>query len=481
MKRFSVAFGLKKVQAELDFVDIDLDSDTPLYVDPYALTTREDDWSQRCQSILLSFFQAVLSAVMANDERRGTHLLSHLGEPEETRLGVSKKGNPGRGIGTVQAAEIFAALARSNAAKSGLLQDISDFALFVPHVGRDKISDMTTNIIRGALIDYTQTQCRLHGIAMQTVATGMFWDSDGLRWDQNYRELPVYLNCKLLLVPKFAVRYSVGVDAASFRRSFVLDFLREEHLRADDSLVTAIRDKAGNVTKKIVYKKTIDEHYPKDKEFLAEFSMAHPEVIEDYRNTLKAASCEIPNIGPNRLDEGDLADHLASRLSAIPTGRDHADDYHSLMVGIVSFLFFPNLIYPKKEAPINDGRKRIDITYTNGKESGIFYRLALDADVKANIVHVECKNYSSDIANPEFDQLLGRFDFSRGKLGLILFRATENRKVIIQRCRDAAKSGLGIILPLDDQFLLTALKAISENKREKIDESLDRLLREILS
>jgi hypothetical protein len=45
MATFSEFFNLNKTQAEIDFVDIDLEIDTPLYIDPYALTTREDDWS----------------------------------------------------------------------------------------------------------------------------------------------------------------------------------------------------------------------------------------------------------------------------------------------------------------------------------------------------------------------------------------------------------------------------------------------------
>ena len=43
MASFSSYFDIIKTQAELDFVDIDLNLDTPLYVDPYALTTRDDE------------------------------------------------------------------------------------------------------------------------------------------------------------------------------------------------------------------------------------------------------------------------------------------------------------------------------------------------------------------------------------------------------------------------------------------------------
>jgi hypothetical protein len=46
MITFSAAFGLTKSQPELDFVDVDLDADYALHVDPFALSQRRDEWSE---------------------------------------------------------------------------------------------------------------------------------------------------------------------------------------------------------------------------------------------------------------------------------------------------------------------------------------------------------------------------------------------------------------------------------------------------
>jgi hypothetical protein len=430
----------------------------------------------------VSFFGAVLNCVVTNDRRRGAALLSRLTEPEETRLGVSKGHSRGRGIGELQASDVFEAMARSAAARTGLLEDLADFALFVPGIGRDKVSDMTTNIIRAELIKYTQAQCRLHGVPMREVSSGFCWDVDREHWYQEYVQLPVYEGKKIILVPKFAVRYQVGVDAGVYRRDFVLEYLMEEHRRADDALVTAVRNRKGVVTKRVVYKKTVDAYYPKDKDFLAEFSKSHPEVIDRYRESLKLAGSKIPELeAGDGLSERDLAAFLSRELLSVPSGRDQADEYHALMVGIVSFIFFPDLIYPQKEVEINQGRKRIDITYTNGKVGGFFYRMALDQDIKANVVHVECKNYSKDIANPELDQLLGRFDRNRGKLGLMLFRGADDVDLVRERCRDAARQSLGIVLPMNDDFILCALERIARGERDSVDVDVDRLYRTIIA
>jgi hypothetical protein len=96
--RFSEAFGLGKTQAELDFVDVELARDTPLFVDPFALSIGKDDWSFACTQHIVSFFQTAIDAIHANDHNRAKQVLTNLSEPNETRLGLSKAEPSGRGV-----------------------------------------------------------------------------------------------------------------------------------------------------------------------------------------------------------------------------------------------------------------------------------------------------------------------------------------------------------------------------------------------
>ena len=68
-------FNLGKTQAELDFVNIDTERDTPVFVDPYALEIKDDEWSNDCADHIRSFFQEVLDAIRAGNTTRALHLL----------------------------------------------------------------------------------------------------------------------------------------------------------------------------------------------------------------------------------------------------------------------------------------------------------------------------------------------------------------------------------------------------------------------
>ena len=123
-------------------------------------------------------------------------------------------------------------------------------------------------------------------------------------------------------------------------------------------------------------------------------------------------------------------------VSGISTGNNDATAYHRAAMGICTFLFFPNLIRPVKEFEQHEGRKRVDIKYTNAAEGGFFHARMVSPQTRAHSVFVECKNYTRDLNNPELDQITGRFGHQRGWFGMLLCRQIENRDRITAGCRD---------------------------------------------
>jgi hypothetical protein len=207
--RFSERYGLVAGQAVLDFVDIDVSTDTRLFVDPYPLRQRQDDWATGCVGLLQSFFSTVLDTARTGDRIRGVALLSKLSEPNETHLGFSRGRGRSRGnaIGPKIAGNLWDALASSQAAQTGLLKDLEEAALLVDHVSLDRGSDICTNVIRRPLIDYTLDQATMHGVPTESVRSGALWDPAAADWGpEQYVQLPVGPHGPLLLVPKTVAR-----------------------------------------------------------------------------------------------------------------------------------------------------------------------------------------------------------------------------------------------------------------------------------
>lgn len=477
MAKFSEIFGIGLDQPQLDFVDISPERDTPLFIDPFAISLKGDEWSEICHLHITHFFQTALNHIRAGREAEARAMLNGLSEPNETCLGLSQGQPAGRGVAGKQAFDLYESLAASQAAQSGILEELAECDLFIPGIGSDKVSDITTNIIRGPLIEYTQEQCALHGIELRgTYPTGRYWDMEAEGWRQTYAAMPVHDQKRLILVPKYSVRRKMSLDAQEFYSDHIVNFICEEEYRRGSAFVQVLRDG----TRKPPTKKSVKERFPFDKDFLARFSEANGQVLEEY----KRFYAELENAkGPLRhedfveqFDEATFARALTASLRQIPPGNADASRYHAFIVGTLEFIFWPNLIYPKKEQEIHEGRKRIDISYTNAAQGGFFFRAHTAHNIASRRVMVECKNYRKDPANPEIDQLSGRFAPNRGRLGLLLYRTVEDYDRLCARCRDTAQDDRGFMLPLGDEQMIDYLELIAADRRKEIDQRLEALL-----
>lgn len=474
MTTFSKHFGLGKSQGELDFVDVRLNRDIALFLDPFAVSQRLDRWSQDSHAHLFAFFQKLVDYIRAGRHDEGRQLLMHLREPNETRLGLSRGRPQGAGIGSYQADQLFHALQESNAVKTGFLSSLEECELMIEGIGWDKISDLTTNVIRGKLAQYTLEQCELHGVPTRQVALGPYFSMDAQDWVSEYLQLPVVAGRPILLVPKAVARFESSYDHQDYYRNFALNYLQAQHLAAGSTLVHALKN-----GKRKVYKKDLEACFPCTKDYLFQFSKEHPEVLARYREHLVALEKGGLHSIVEEEDESGLAGALRAALSSIDAGNAQASDYHKLMVGILEFIFFPILVCPRKEQEIHQGRKRIDIVMENSATSGMLYRLHAVRKLPCAFVAFECKNYTIEVANPELDQIAGRFSPNRGKIGFICCRRFEDRARFVERCRDTFKDDRGLVAPVDDVTVDSWLSLIENGHRRNLDAAIGKVIDEV--
>ncbi len=471
MPTFSQAFRLGKSQLELDFVDVSLMRDNRLFLDPFGIAQELDRWSADAAVTVGVFFQQVIDDIRAGHEENARRLLLNLREPNETRLGYSRNRPKGAGIGEQQADDIFEALRTSSAVRQGFITALEECELMIPGISHDKISDLTTNILRGHLVEYTKAQCELHGVPIQNAPIDPIFNTDTMRWEEGYAELPVWRNRPILLVPKSAVRYSPAYQAGRYYQHYVLNYLKARELENPAStLVQLIRNDRKRTVRRVVTKKDLAAQYPGAKSFLFEFSRQNPGVLREYKEDLMRMEATDAGSDVDSDDETVISEALSTVLRGTPVGNDAAGAYHKLMVGIVEFIFFPKLTHPKKEREIHEGRKRIDIVMENAAHTGLFYTIPNIRQLPCAYVPLECKNYGREVRNPELDQLAGRFSVNRGKVGFLCCRQFENRGLFIQRCRDTFRDDRGLALPLDDETILRYHDAIGRGARNTLEQ-----------
>ncbi len=475
--RISQRYQLEKSQYELDFVDIDPDSDTPLFLDPYLLGRRTDAFSLHASRTIRSFFEYFIGLLREGREAEARDLFLHLQEPNETCLGLSRDRPRGRGVGPGDAARMFNSIRSSRAVLTGLVEHLEDFRVFVDGIDKDKMSDVTTNIIRSHLIQYTQQQCRLLQIPlMEDVPSGFFWVPHERRWDNAHTSMLVVDGCRLLLVPKGVVSFSSRFAPHRFHQHFVLNFLQHEHLRMGSVLIQyRKRTEEPYVTKKSLV--ATEAAFSKD--YLARFTQAHPDVFRHFKNSAATKTASVRNEDLTTASRNDVIDHLIAELRNIPPGNADATRYHRVIVGILELIFYPRLVCPQVEREINEGRRRIDITFDNAAESGVFVRIQNQFQLPCQYIPVECKNYSRDVNNPELDQLQGRFAPNRGKVGLLISRTVDDREALFARCSDSYREQRGLVLPLVDDDLLSALNAFREDNQDAVEIMLSNRLRDV--
>lgn len=105
--KISEKLNLNKSQFELDFVDIDIEKDIPLFIDSNLIRKYDSEFNARFVDTMDSFFSYLLNTLSNNLNDKAKYLCSHLSEINETHLGLSKGVSNGKGVGQIGALKLF--------------------------------------------------------------------------------------------------------------------------------------------------------------------------------------------------------------------------------------------------------------------------------------------------------------------------------------------------------------------------------------
>lgn len=142
-------------------VNISLINDMPLFVDPFLLFNNDKEEYQKIHNNIIAYLLFLQEQAETYPSPPAGMLSTWylFSEVKQTWLGFSLEGNSGRGLGKDFAINlhrglrsIFKNFGKETITKSSHLEKL---CLISPSVGRDKISDFTTNFAKKYILEYT--------------------------------------------------------------------------------------------------------------------------------------------------------------------------------------------------------------------------------------------------------------------------------------------------------------------------------------
>lgn len=215
-----------KGHANFDFVDIYLEHDNRLFIDPCLIQKSTDLWSITANKKIRSYFDCLYDAFRVNSNNR-RDLLSHAGEQNATKLGYGN-GLNGKGKtpdGMLCSLRGLSMLIR----KIPTIGEPIDLSVLIRDFGEDNMSDLLTNIIHEDLNAFTQQQLNKWGYTDLVEVEFWSWDMESKEWKKFVRPSCMFNGREILLVPKWIVRKNYLVSIHQYFYTIILDKIREEN------------------------------------------------------------------------------------------------------------------------------------------------------------------------------------------------------------------------------------------------------------
>ena len=147
--------------------NVSLVTDLPLFIDPFLLFNSTKPKYQKLHDNIIAYLKFLRDKSSSVKIDRGL-LNAWFAFPEvkQTWLGFTESGNSGSGLGPQFASalndnlhRLFGDFGKERLTKGSHLEKL---CLIKDRVGKDNISDFTTNLIKGFLCEYTQAYAKKH-------------------------------------------------------------------------------------------------------------------------------------------------------------------------------------------------------------------------------------------------------------------------------------------------------------------------------
>ncbi|MCL4667851.1 hypothetical protein [Burkholderia pseudomallei] len=418
---FSDVFGIEPdVLDGYGAFNIALVNDLPLFVDPFLLFDSERPEFRALHDDIIKYLMFVRDRAQADELTEGAiSQWLFFREVKQNWLGFSRQGNSGTGLGKhfAQALarnfqRVFRDFGEETLTKGSHLEKLG---LLNGGVGRDHLSDFTTNLIKGHLLKYTEDLAKEHLQPSQLKRVHVervSFNYETRRWQSGHFTLPWHAGDYVILTPcEILTRDEAWINQGDMLSQFfqLRQSLPDEHLRAqvNDHFLRQINERSTQDERKAAALRTIErftvliDHYIKWKEDHAseahevsskKVQETHTQFVENVRElVLKHLA------GTDFYERGDSYEEALQRVRYLKHVIEDNDGYRVFYIGGVPVkresdlhTMFRLTWYATTfdvNAEVNNGRGPVDYKVSKGKKNAslVEFKLASNSSLRRNL------------------------------------------------------------------------------------------------
>ena len=421
-------------QAKVDFAIPFLDEDIPLYIDPFRLWQSPSYQDNGLHALFKNSFNRLGKMYAEGNQAKAIEVLKQISECNEVGLGSSKS-RSGKKFGDRLAKDILNLYETTPAVNKYGLEHPEVIQILVNDISKDRISDITANILGSFLIDYTVQECRQYGIPTEKCEIE-YLDVKSMSMKKESCELPVNPNSKrvLWLVPKRWLRKSLWLNDDEYLNHYLVSRI-EELKRQDIDIVSFNR-----------------ENY----DVLTEYIKAKERTATDCKNDPLFG--QIPIVSAKR---------KLSAIRKLPTGKDGNADkkYEAELCPLLASMLYPHLDFAQAQSRTESGTQIRDLVFYNNT-SYEFLNDMKELFGSRQLV-MELKNVE-EVTKEHINQLNRYLNPVFGSFGIIMTR-NRPKKSVMQHTIDLWSGQRKCILIMDDSDLELMVNVYESKQRDPIE------------
>lgn len=259
-----------KGHSNFEFVDVFLNSDNRLFLDPCLIERGSSHWDRKAVALVDSFFDELYKKIRL-EETSPRELFAHAHEQNATKLGYGN-GQNGKGK-TAEGLDICLQNLYDLARAIPTISRAQDIPVLIEGFAEDCMSDLLTNILHEHLNSFTASQMEKYNRKPDGEKSFFTWNDKIKCWEKVARPCWLHKGKELLLVPKWIVRKNFLFGVRQYLNRVILERIRDENGWHD----TSKKDIRNNLPRN-------SEHW--EYEAVVDYTKEHPDTLNDYHKRL---------------------------------------------------------------------------------------------------------------------------------------------------------------------------------------------------